>query len=276
MKAVVADYRYICHGVRIECTNGLIVRLTDHPRDLTMSGNVYKSDSGYQFTGSQSGASMSPGAMDLDGIATLTGISRDLVASGVFDNARMYCFATQWNAPVEDHEPIGSAILGKTTIEDDRYRIEMMMLVDVLGQSVGRSYTPGCTKTFGGQEFAGCKVALGPLTKTGAITHVTSGSVFRDSARTEAADWFGGGYIKWTTGANVGLKPQEVKSYAADGTVTTFESAYYPVQVGDEYELVPGCRKRLEDCRDKWGNVLNFGGFPSVPTGSMYQKIGTK
>ena len=38
MKATVADYRYICHGLRIECTNGLIVRLTDHPRDLTMSG----------------------------------------------------------------------------------------------------------------------------------------------------------------------------------------------------------------------------------------------
>ena len=276
MKTVVADYRYICHGVRIECTNGLIVRLTDYPHDLTMSGHVYKSDSGYQFTGSQSGASMSPGALDLEGVSTLTGISRDLVASGVFDNARMYCFATQWNAPVEDHEPIGAGILGKTTIQDDRYRIEMMMLVDALGQSVGRSYTPGCTKTFGGQEYAGCKVALGPLTKTGAITHVTSGSVFRDSARTEAADWFGAGYIKWTTGDNVGLKPQEIKSYAADGTITTFESAYYPVQVGDEYELVPGCRKRLEDCRDKWGNVLNFGGFPSVPTSSTYQKVGTK
>lgn len=276
MKPVVADYRYICHGVRIECTNGLVVRLTDYPRDLTMSGHVYKSDSGYQFTGSQAGASMSPGALDLEGISTLTGVSRDLVASGVFDNARMYVFATQWNAPVEDHEPIGAGVLGKTTIEDDRYRIEMMMLADVLGQSVGRSYTPGCTKTFGGQEYAGCKVNLAAITVTGSITHVISGAVFRDSARTEPDDWFGSGYVRWTSGDNVGLKPQEVKAYAADGTITTFESAYYPVQVGDEYELVPGCRKRLEDCRDKWSNVLNFGGFPSVPTSSTYQKVGTK
>lgn len=276
MKPVVADYRYICHGVRIECTNGLVVRLTDYPRDLTMSWHVYKSDSGYQFTGSQAGASMSPGALDLEGISTLTGVSRDLVASGVFDNARMYVFATQWNAPVEDHEPIGAGVLGKTTIEDDRYRIEMMMLADVLGQSVGRSYTPGCTKTFGGQEYAGCKVNLGAITVTGSITHVTGGAVFRDAARTEPDDWFGSGYVRWTSGDNVGLKPQEVKAYAADGTITTFESAYYPVQVGDEYELVPGCRKRLEDCRDKWSNVLNFGGFPSVPTSSTYQKVGTK
>ena len=42
MKSTVADYRYICHGVRIECTNGLVVRLTDYPHDLTMSGHVYK------------------------------------------------------------------------------------------------------------------------------------------------------------------------------------------------------------------------------------------
>lgn len=276
MKPVVADYRYIVHGVRIECTNGLVVRLTDYPRDLTMSGHVYKTDSGYQFTGVEAGASMSAGSLDLEGVSTATGISRNLIASGVFDNARMYCFATQWTAPTEDQEPIGAAILGKTTLQDEKYRIEMMMLPDVLGQSIGRSYTPGCTKIFGGQEYAGCKVDLGAITVAGAITHVTSGSVFRDAARTEVDDWFGAGYIKWTTGDNVGLKPQEVKSYAADGTVTTFESAYYPVQVGDEYELVPGCRKRLEDCRDKWANVLNFGGFPSVPTSSTYQKVGTK
>lgn len=276
MKSVVADYEYICHGVRIECVNGLVIRLTDFPRDLTMGGNVYQSDSGYQFTGAQSGANLSAGVMDLEGIATLTGVSRDLVASGVFDNARMYVFATNWTNPVEDEEEIGAAILGKTTLEDDRYRIEMMMLVDALNQSVGRSYTPGCTKTFGGQEYAGCKVNLAAITVTGSITHVTSGSIFRDSARTEAADYFGAGYISFTTGDNVGLKPLEIKSYAADGTITTFESAYYAVQVGDEYELVPGCRKRITDCRDKWNNVLNFGGFPSVPTSSTYSQMGTK
>lgn len=276
MKAVVADYRYRCHGLRIECANGLVVRLTDYPRDLVMSGQTYRADNGYQFTGSQSGTNLSPAVMDLEGVVSLAGIARDAVASGVFDGARLYCFATSWRSPVEDEEPIGAAILGKATLMDDRYRIEMMALIAALGQSVGRTYAPACDKVFGGQEYAGCKVGLAAITVTGSITHVTSGSIFRDSDRSEAEDYFGAGYISFTTGDNVGLKPLEIKSYAADGTVTTFESAYYAVQVGDEYELVPGCRKRLSDCRDKWNNVLNFGGFPSVPTSSTYSQVGTK
>jgi len=277
MKAVIADYRFLCHGLRIECTNGLIVRLTDYPRDLMMSGNLYQSDNGYQFTGSQSGTSMSPGSMDLDGIATITGIGRDQIAAGVFDSARLYVFATSWKSPLDNEEPIGAAILGRTTLEDDNYRIEMMSLVDALNQSVGRSYAPSCDKIFGGQTYAGCKKDLGPLTVTGAITGVTSGAVFQDTSRTEVDDWFGAGTIHFTTGDNVGLKPLEIKSYAANGTIETYEPAYYSVQIGDEYVMVPGCRKRLaEDCRDKYDNVLNNGGFRRVPASSQYQQVGTK
>jgi len=277
MKPVVADYHYRCHCLRIVATNGTIVRLTDHPRDLLMSGGqIYKTDSGYQFTGAQGTTTTSPGVMDLEGVLAIAGIDRDEVASGVFDGARLYCFATAWNAPVEDEEPVGAATLGRTTIVDDRYKIEMMALIDALNQSVGSTYTAACPKTFGGQEFAGCKVDLAPITVTGTVTHVTDGTTWRDSARTEAADWFALGTVTWTAGANAGLKAQEIKRYELDGTVETYEPAYYGVTVGDTYSLAPGCRKRLEDCRDKWDNVINFGGYSFVPVSSQYQQIGTK
>lgn len=276
MKAVVADYRYRCHGLRIECANGLVVRLTDYPRDLVMSGQTYRADNGYQFTGSQSGTTMSPAVMDLEGVVSLAGIARAAVASGVFDGARMYCFATSWRAPVEDEEPIGAAILGKATLRDDRYRIEMMALIDALGQSVGRTYAPACDKVFGGQEYAGCKVDLAPITVTGSISSVTNNFTFRDDTRAESADYFGAGIIRFTSGPNAGLPQKEIKRHDADGTVEIFEPFHYAISVGDEYEMVPGCRKRLEDCRDKWANILNFGGYSFVPVGSKYQEIGTK
>lgn len=276
MKASVVDYRYRCHGLRIVCTNGLVVRLTDYPRSLLMSnGSVYMTDSGYQFTGLQASTSMAAAVMDLEGIAGASGISRDQLASGVFDSARMYAFATSWRAPVEDQEPLGAAVLGRTTLQDERYRVEIMMLIDALSQSVGRTYSPTCDKEFGGQGYAGCKVNLGPITATGSITAVTSNSVFRDSARTEDADHFGAGYIRFTSGPNAGLAALGIKRYEADGTIETYEPAYYPVQPGHAYEMVPGCRKREQDCRDKWNNILNYGGFTRVPSSSVYQEVGT-
>lgn len=277
MRAVVTDWRYRCHCLRIVTAGGLVLRITDHPRDLRMgNGELYVSDAGYQFTGSQGTTTMSPGVMDLEGVLALGGVERDLVASGVFDGARLYCFATSWRTPIEDEEAVGAAILGRTHLIDDRYKVEMMALVDALNQSVGDTYTAACPKTLGGQEFAGCKVDLAPLTVSGTITHVTSGSVVRDATRAEAADWFAMGTIRWTTGPNTGLRPQDIKRHEADGTVETYEPAYYSVTVGDEYEMIPGCRKRLEDCRDKFGNIINFGGFSFVPVSSQYQAIGTK
>lgn len=351
MKSAVADRRYKIHCLRIVPLWGDTVYLTDHPRDLVIGANTYKTDSGYQFSGHASESSMSPGVMDLDGIAGIAGIDRDEIVSGVFDGARVYAFATTWTSPVVDEEPLGVAVMGKTTIKDNRYTAELMMLVDALNQSVGKTYTACCQKRFGGQEYAGCGVALGPITVTGTITHVTSNRVFRDDTRPEVSDYFGEGTIAFTTGANAGLKPMEVKTYVGvktasitaitkaasavvtvgthtyaigdvvefsgvagmtqinsltgtitatssttitvninstgfsaytsggtvallAGGITTHESFNYTVAVGDGYALIPGCRKRLEDCRDKWSNVVNFGGFSHIPTTSTYTITG--
>jgi uncharacterized phage protein (TIGR02218 family) len=267
-------YRVMC--LRIETLGGLEVRLTAHPRDLVIAGSpavTYLTASGYQFTGFSAASTSSPAMVDLEGIAGVAGIDRDTVASGVFDGARAFLFATTWHTPIEDEEPITSSIMGKTTLSDERYRIEEMALVDALNQTVGRTYQPTCYKEFGGQEFAGCKIDLGPITVTGTLTHV--GPV-RDSTRAEVADYFAYGTIALTSGPNAGLPPLEIKSYAADGTIVTFQPFHYAAQVGDTYTMIPGCRKRLVDCRDKWDNVINFGGFTFVPIGSKYSQVGNK
>ena len=351
MKSAVADRRYKIHCLRIVPLWGDPVYLTGHVRDVVLGANTYKTDSGYEFSGLALEDNMSPGVLDLTGVANIAGIDMDEIVAGVFDGARVYAFATTWNAPVVDEEPLGVAILGKTKLDDDRYTIEMMMLIDALNQTVGQTYTANCQKEFGGQEFAGCKVALGPITVTGTLTHVTSNSIFRDSARAEAADYFGEGTIAFTTGANAGLKPIKIKSHVGvnskgitaitkaasavvtvgthtfvvgdvvlfsgvvgmteingltgtvtafdattitvninstgfttyvsggtaallNGTLTVHEAFHYPVAVGDAYTLVPGCRHRQEDCRDKWSNIVNFGGYSFIATTSTYTQIG--
>jgi uncharacterized phage protein (TIGR02218 family) len=38
-----------------------------------------------------------------------------------------------------------------------------------------------------------------------------------------------------------------------------------PIEVGDTFDITAGCDKRLETCRDRFSNVVNFGGFPHMP-----------
>lgn len=287
MKSTVAPYATAAWCVRIECLNGTTVRLTSYPMDLTMSNaTVYKTDSGYEASAYSATAGFSPASLDLEGICLVGGISRDQIASGVFDNARVYIFKCNFLSPVEDYEEITAGFFGKTTLQDEHYKIEGMSLIDAMNQSVGRTLMAQCGNTFGDD---GCGITLSLVEEAGAVTHVTSSVTVRDSSRTEAADYFAAGTIRFTSGNNTGLKPLEIKSYAADGTITTFEPFYYLPEVGDTFILVPGCRRRLEDCRDKWANVAvtsgahalkqypnkgGFFGFTHMPTQSIYQEVG--
>jgi uncharacterized phage protein (TIGR02218 family) len=271
MKSTVAPYGTTAWCVRIECVNGTIIRLTSYPFDLVMSNaTVYKTDNGYEPTAYSASGSLAPSSLDLEGICAVGGVTRDTLASGIFDNARVYIFKCNFNAPVEDYEEISAGFFGKTTLMDDRYRIEGMALIDALNQSVGLTYTAACSRTFGD---AGCQKVLSALDVTGSLTSVTNNFTVTDSARAEAADYFAAGTIVFTSGLNAGLKALEIRSYAA-GVVTTFEPFYYTPAIGDAYVMIPGCRKRLEDCRDKWNNVINFFGFSNIPTSGQYQQVG--
>jgi uncharacterized phage protein (TIGR02218 family) len=279
MKSVVADYRYRILCLRIVPVTGSPIYLTDHPRDLVMSGHTYLSTAGYQFTGQSATAGFSPASVDIEGIAGASGLSRAAVGSGLFDGARCYVFATSWAAPVEDQEPVVAGLFGKATLLDHRFQIGGVSLIDALNQTVGQTYGAQCPKTFCGTEYAGCGVSLAANTVTGTLTSVTSASVFTSAARTEAADTFGAGTIKFTSGPNAGLKALEIKSFAG-GVITTFEPFYYLPVAGNTYSMVRGCRKRLSDCQARWNgsgivsNVANFGGFPWIPTGSTYAQVG--
>ena len=273
MKATVAPYetRVIC--LRIVCANGTTFRLTRYPFDLKMSNaTIYLSASGYDFSSVIVETSFAASSIDLEGFITAGGVTRAQIASGLFDGAACYLFATDFLAPVEDHEPLLKSTLGKTTLNDDRFTIEDMSIVDKLNQTVGWTHTAQCPNAFGGQEYGGCKVALGPITVTGTITAVGSTLSFTDSTRAEAADHFGWGLVTFTSGDNVGLRAIKVRDFAA-GVFTLYDPPYYPITAGVTYSAVPGCRKRLVDCQ-RHNNVPRFGGDLYVPVGSTYRSVG--
>lgn len=275
MKSTVAPYQTAVRCGRVVCRSGLTIRIAAYPHDLTMSNSsVYQAGSGFEYSGYTAEASFAASVVDLEGFIGYAGITRDKLASGLFDGAVCYYFTTSFLSPVEDDQPDMKAIFGKTTLDDERYKVEQMALVDLLGQDFGLTYTAFCPKKFGGQEYGGCGVALGPITVTGTITHVPSSLQVRDSARAESADYFGWGYLTFTSGDNSGLDAIRVDTHAADGTLTLMLQPYYTVTVGTTYSLVPGCRRRMEDCRDKHSNILRFGGDPWIPQSSSYKEIG--
>ncbi len=293
MKAHVADWKTRVYCVRIEPANDSpVIRLAGYPVDLNMSnGQVYRTEGCYEFSGLGATSDLTADSIDLSGVLSAGMVTREALNSGIYDNARVKLFATSFAAPVEDEEPLSEFFFGKVTPVDETYSVELMGKIDVLSQSVGRQFSATCPWTLfdetvdGEVKLPSASRCTGPRSApdgpsiddfrvTGTITSVTDQYVVTDTARLEADDWFGEGGIRFITGANAGLKGKEIKSFAA-GRIEVHEAFFHLPQVGDQYEMIPGCRHRFkEDCIGKWDNAINFGGQPDVPSPSEYSQVG--
>lgn len=85
-------------------------------------------------------------------------------------------------------------------------------------------------------------------------------------------DWFNSGVVIFETGDNAG-NAIEVKDWVnTDNVLSIFLPAPYTIVTGTKVRLYPGCDKRLETCRDKFSNTINFRGEPYVPGSDEIQK----
>jgi uncharacterized phage protein (TIGR02218 family) len=82
-----------------------------------------------------------------------------------------------------------------------------------------------------------------------------------------AAGWFAQGTVEWTSGANAGRRAEVLSHDVVDGLafVTLLKAPVRPVGEGDSFIARAGCDKRIATCSTKFGNVVNFRGFPHIP-----------
>jgi uncharacterized phage protein (TIGR02218 family) len=100
------------------------------------------------------------------------------------------------------------------------------------------------------------------------VSSAESAYLFRASGLTAfAADWFVGGLLTWTSGANSG-RAMEVKRHAlaaGEVEIELWRSMTSTVTAGDTLTITAGCDKTYPTCKAKFDNGVNFRGFPHIP-----------
>lgn len=277
MKSSVANYRYKTYCVRIVTVNDGSYYFHAGNNDLVMGGNTYLGI-GQVFSDYTSTNDFKAAIVDYEGFLGVAGVTRDDIEKGVFDSARAYLFATTWNNPIEDEEPLFSSIFGNAELSDGKYVFEEIALIDALKQRTGRSVTASCPWELGVNNGTSsrCSYNIANATVTGVVTSVTNNYTFSDTDSTtiQADDYFALGTVKFTSGNNSTGKSYMVKSYAA-GVFELYDETISDIQVGDSFTAIAGCRKRQqEDCIDKFDNADDFGGFPHIPTNQQANTVG--
>lgn len=264
--AGLVDCATLVFGVRIVRTDTTVLGLTDHDKDKTVTvdgvSTLLEASPGFSIENLVSTAGLGVDNTEIQ-VESGTDITRADILARIWDGARVYFFRFNWKDPAAGTIPVKRGSFGNFKPKLDHFVVEFRDLRQALQPNSTWVFQEACRWRLGD---ARCAKNLTAFTFTTAVTTATSNTVFTASALTQAADYFGEGFVDFTSGLNAATPGFKVKSFTG-GVVTLSEGAIYPIQVGNAFTIIAGCRKRWDlDCRDKFDNLLNFGGEKDKPT----------
>lgn len=270
----------MAYGLVVRRTDGALFGFTSHDQDVPLDAStwftgadalVLDARQGLDFSGIVSTAGFAVDNMEITTLDDGTLFQRDDVLAGRWQNAEFYIFRHRWDVPAlipNSVEVLYRGWFGQVVLNQNTVKVELRGLTQKLQQPIGIVSTKTCRARLGSTTGINqCRVDLAPWTHTPlTVTAVSDNKkVFTAAAATQGADYFGAGIVTWLTGANAGVSGY-VHSFAG-GVFTMQLGVVMPIQVGDTFTAVAGCRKRFtEDCKNKFNNVLNFQGEPHRPT----------
>jgi uncharacterized phage protein (TIGR02218 family) len=256
----------LCWCWRLTRRDGIVLGFTDHDRDLVFDGTTFEAAAGFSASEIKEAVGLGIDYLDVEGALQSGRLDEAQLASGLFDDARIEIFRVNWNATSQRVlMRIGS--LGEVKRSGISFTAEVRGLAHYLGQPNGRLYQFTCDADFGD---ARCGVALASPAYRGLGTVETERGprlIVASGLDAYGSGWFTRGLLTFTTGANTG-QSIEVKQHVASTAAVTIElwqSPAEPIAVGDTFAVTAGCDKHLATCRDRFGNVVNFRGFPHMP-----------
>jgi uncharacterized phage protein (TIGR02218 family) len=258
---------HLAGGVTTLCTcwhvireDGVEMGFTDHDNDLTVDALLYKAATGFTASAVQSKSDFSVDNMDLDGMLTSDDIEEADILNGKYDYAEVEIFMVNYEDLSHGKIFLKRGRMGEVRVKRSKFIAELRGISQHLQQHFGRIYASSCDAVLGDSR---CGVNMASFTATGTITTLTDRQKFKASALTEAAGYFTGGEITFTSGANEDLR-MEVKEFDSTQVVLALPMPN-DLEVGDTFSIKAGCDKTDGVCKAKFNNLVNFRGFAKIP-----------
>lgn len=213
-----------------------------------------------------------PSNSEADVLINAAGLTEADIEAGKWDHGSCTLFVTNGDDPRMGQMIQQKGFFSKFEKVGKRYRVELRGINEALAQTIGKYTEELCDADYGDAR-CGLNLAARGEIHSGTLTSVTNAYTFRDTSRTEGAEYFDNASGIWTTGLNAGF-PFHVDLWTAGTKEFRLRTAapFLPV-AGDGYTVKRGCKKRkVPDCLDRL-NVINFRGTPDVPTGTDFLMI---
>lgn len=261
------NFTFICE---IRKRNSSVIRLSACIGDVTYDGDTFYGSPGFQLSSITSAAFGQPPQVDMDIPVSTTGpITPDDVAFGALDSAEVDIWMIDYALPEEGRMNLFRGKISTVSVTDSgaaNFQIEGF--ASDLMELVVETYSTTCPASLGDSR---CQKNLTSFTYSATVTSVTSRSSFVISGPTNADGWFANGALKFTSGDNDGFAFDIRQWTQSSSRVDLWLPTIKDVSPGDTLQIVAGCDKQPATCRTKFDNIINFQGFPFLPTNSQLE-----
>jgi uncharacterized phage protein (TIGR02218 family) len=257
----------VCRCWLVERRDGLRLGFTDHDRDLTFEGVVFRAGTGLSAKALSQTTGLAIDNAEAVGALTDAAVTEADLAAGRYDGAAVTAWLVNW-ADVTERAVEFRGAIGEVVRAGRAFRAELRGLADLLGQPRGRVFQRACSAVLG-DKACGVDLSAPGYRAERAVEEVTEARQFRWSDFAGFDDrWFERGRLTVLSGAAAGLiGTVKGDRLSAEGRVVDlWEALAAPIAPGDLVRLEAGCDRRADTCRLKFNNFLNFRGFPHVPT----------
>ncbi len=257
----------VCRCWKLERADGKAFGFTDHDRAVDFDGVRFKPETGLTAAALMQTTGLSVDNTEAVGALSDVAITEADIAAGRFDGAAIEAWLVQWDAP-ENRVLQFRGTLGDLTRAGGAFTAELRGLAERMNTPKGRVYQRGCSAVLGD---GACRFELEAPGYGAEVTvaAVEDGRVFWLAGLGGFEPrWFERGRCVVLDGAAVGLVGA-VKIDRHEGglrRVELWDRLRAGIAAGDRVRLTAGCDKRMETCRLKFANLLNFRGFPDIPS----------
>lgn len=267
----------LCWCWRVARRDGAVMGFTDHDRALTFDGTVYEAASGFTASDIKDSLGLAVDNLEVSGALSSATLSDADLAAGRYDDARIEIYRVNWS-DTRQRVLMRAGSIGEVRRSGTGFTAELRGLAHYLQQPKGRLFQMTCDADLGD---ARCTVDLSSSAYrgTGTILDVVSARRFTVSGLDSFQNgFFSRGLFTFVSGVSEGLKT-EVKSHTKRGDLNSVElwsDAEGPPAPGDAFAITAGCDKRIETCKARFANVINFRGFPAMPGNKILTQVGRK
>lgn len=251
---------------RVTRTDGMHFGFTDHDCAVAFDGTTFKADTGLSAAALSQTTGLSVDNTEAIGALSDAAITESDILAGRFDGAVVEAWLVNWSAP-ENRALQFRGSFGELERQGGAFQVELRGLAEPMNRPEGRLYQRPCAAILGDGACAFDLSAPGYFGDV-SVDRIEDQRVFVfDGLDTFEPRWFERGRFRVLSGAATGLVGVIKNDRFADNErrVELWEELRAEIAPGDLIRLEAGCDKRMETCRLKFSNILNFQGFPDIP-----------